>query len=422
VNIAVIGAGVSGLSASWFLLKYGHKVSIYEKSNSLGGHATELEVNYIDDDRRETVKVNIAYDIFTKQTYPRYISLLEELELGIEPCNPDYSFRSLSDMNEGKEQCKLFPVFKDKRRVRQLVKKDFRRLAWFSNKLSRKAKKFMVAPDSSISFRQFLNDMKIPKDLIHGFYTPLFARPWGVKQIDMYDMPAEVILDWLNRLSILTPRPAQWYKNKGGVKNYIDQFASKLIEKGAVINTNSQILSIARTLEGVDINLQNGEIKHFDKVVMSTNAKHALNLLAPPTEEELNTLQQFKYQKNNVLIHTDKTLMPSEKKDWSYFNIVYNPGNQETFNTIHFGRDKNVPVFLTNYRKLPKEPSEKDIITKYSFEQPIFNRQAKHSQSQLKSIQGENNTWFAGSYVLGHGHHESAVESGYIVANSISKG
>jgi predicted NAD/FAD-binding protein len=152
-----------------------------------------------------------------------------------------------SEINSGNEKSKLFPVLKDKRRARQLLKKDFIRLTWFSNKLSRKAKKFMNNPDSSTSFKQFLNDINIPNDLINGFYIPLFARPWGIKIIDM---PAAVILDWLNRLRILTPKPAQWYKNEGGVKKYIDHFAFKLTESGVKINTNSQISYIERFDEG----------------------------------------------------------------------------------------------------------------------------------------------------------------------------
>jgi predicted NAD/FAD-binding protein len=154
--------------------------------------------------------------------------------------------------------------------------------------------------------------------------------------------------------------------------------------------------------------------------VIATNAKQALDLFKAPTEKEKSILEQFKYQKNSVVVHTDEMLMPSEKKDWSYFNIVYNPDNQETFNTVHFGQAQNVPVFLTNFRKLPKELSKSDMIAKYSFEQPIFNKSAQSAQIKLKSIQGKNHTWFVGSYCVGHGHHESSVESSYIAAKALS--
>lgn len=44
-NITIIGSGFSGLSAVCHLAHQGHKVSIFEKNNSIGGRARQLEIN-----------------------------------------------------------------------------------------------------------------------------------------------------------------------------------------------------------------------------------------------------------------------------------------------------------------------------------------------------------------------------------------
>ena len=42
-NIAIIGSGFSSLSAACYLAKYGHKVTVYEKNNELGGRARQFK-------------------------------------------------------------------------------------------------------------------------------------------------------------------------------------------------------------------------------------------------------------------------------------------------------------------------------------------------------------------------------------------
>ena len=154
--------------------------------------------------------------------------------------------------------------------------------------------------------------------------------------------------------------------------------------------------------------------------MFATNAQIALKLLKKPLKDEVEILSNFKYQKNFTTVHSDPAVMPVKTKDWSYFNIVYDEQKQETMNTIHFGKEKNVPVFLTNYRELSTPIAKDKIHTQFAFEQPIYNEQSLSAQGRLASIQGSHNTWFAGVFCTGHGHHESGVESGFQVATALS--
>ena len=45
MKIAVVGAGISGLSAAYYSSKT-HKVDLFEKENQFGGHANTIKVVY----------------------------------------------------------------------------------------------------------------------------------------------------------------------------------------------------------------------------------------------------------------------------------------------------------------------------------------------------------------------------------------
>ena len=75
MRVGIIGGGATGLSAAYDLAKLGHRVSIYEKNDFLGGHASTFNINGTPIERG-------YHHWFTSDN--SIITLCEELEIGDE--------------------------------------------------------------------------------------------------------------------------------------------------------------------------------------------------------------------------------------------------------------------------------------------------------------------------------------------------
>jgi predicted NAD/FAD-binding protein len=55
------------------------------------------------------------------------------------------------------------------------------------------------------------------------------------------------------------------------------------------------------------------------------------------------------------------------------------------------------------------DPSK--VLGKYDYAHPVFDLGAIQAQSQLPSLQGQQNTWYAGAW-MGYGFHEDGFKAG----------
>src|SRR5271167_782718 len=74
--IAVIGAGISGMSAA-YLLSQKHEVWLFEKENRLGGHTHTHEI----ETSRGVLPIDTGFIVHNDRTYPNLVRLFRELKL-----------------------------------------------------------------------------------------------------------------------------------------------------------------------------------------------------------------------------------------------------------------------------------------------------------------------------------------------------
>ena len=62
MKIAVVGSGISGLSAAYYLSKK-HTVDLFEKENHFGGHSYTIDIEY---EEKKNIAVDIGFIVFNK--------------------------------------------------------------------------------------------------------------------------------------------------------------------------------------------------------------------------------------------------------------------------------------------------------------------------------------------------------------------
>ncbi len=101
MKIAIVGAGVSGLTAA-YLLNREHQIDLYERTEYLGGHANTVSIDAGD---RE-IGLDTGFIVYNEHTYPGFTKLLRDLRVrtkvgdmslsvSCRACNVEYSSRGL---------------------------------------------------------------------------------------------------------------------------------------------------------------------------------------------------------------------------------------------------------------------------------------------------------------------------------------
>jgi predicted NAD/FAD-binding protein len=222
-----------------------------------------------------------------------------------------------------------------------------------------------------------------------------------------------------HRLLQLKDRP-QWRTIIGGSKSYVDKIKAELTGK---IRLNTHIKSISRTNGKVMVSDIHGQVEEYDHVVFACHSDQALKLLSDATSLENDLLSCFPYQKNQAILHLDKSLMPKRNKVWSSWNYLAS-GDKKTEQQVSVSYWMNklqplnteVPIFVS--LNPIKEPNPDSIIRSFFYEHPTFNQSSFKAQKKLWQLQGKQNTWFCGAY-FGYGFHEDGLQSGLAVAEAL---
>ncbi len=75
VNIAVIGAGISGLGCAYHLAKRGHRVHIFEARDRIGGHTATYDVQL----GARRFAIDTGFIVYNDRNYPNLVRLFDEL-------------------------------------------------------------------------------------------------------------------------------------------------------------------------------------------------------------------------------------------------------------------------------------------------------------------------------------------------------
>ncbi|AOM84425.1 NAD(P)/FAD-dependent oxidoreductase [Salisediminibacterium beveridgei] len=415
-RIAVIGAGVSGIVAS-HILQQGYEVHLFEKNHYLGGHTNTI---VIPDGPDQGTPVDTGFIVLNDRTYPLFNEFLSQL--GVKTRNSEMSFSYFDKEDDFQYKgTTLNGLFAQRK---NLFNKSFYKMLFGINKFSKQALKDLEQDNfQGETLGEYIDKIGISAPARERFLIPMGGAIWSSSNQDILDYPAESFVRFFKNHGLLSFKDIpQWQTVVGGSHAYVHAFQRQF---NGQIHLNAKIEHVRRTGQDVILRMEDGTEQQFDDVVMAAHADQSLALLADPTPDEKKWLGTWTYSKNDTLLHTDTSVLPSSKRAWASWNYVRDP--------LHTSTDEK-PVSVSYYMNLLQGlETEADycvtlnatdgidpekIIREIHYRHPVYTKDSIRSQTELPKLNGQQHTYFCGSY-FGYGFHEDGVRSGVNVAKQM---
>lgn len=409
-RIAVIGSGISGMSAAW-LLSQRHDVTLYEKSGRLGGHTNTIEV----ETGSGRIPVDTGFIVYNHRTYPNLVALFEYL--GVATKSTDMSFGV--SLNGGKTEYSSVGASAFLRGGRNLVSLRFWAMTLDLLRFYRRAPGDLPGLRvDMISLGDYLARSGYGEAFQRDHLLPQAAAIWSASLTEIREYPACAFVHFFENHGLLqlAGRPI-WRTVEGGARAYIAKLTAAYAEG---IRLNSGVVSVRRDGAGAWVRVSGGDVERFDAVVIAAHADAALAMLEDASAQERQILGAFRYSNNTAVLHTDETLMPRRRKAWASWNYVGdNPDGGcvvSYWMNLLQGLTCKEQLFLT--LNPLRKPRPETILYQTEYEHPLFDLSALSAQRRLWRLQGRKRTWFCGAH-FGAGFHEDGLQAGLAVAEQL---
>ncbi|KAL1924852.1 uncharacterized protein VTP21DRAFT_4506 [Calcarisporiella thermophila] len=426
MKIAIIGSGISGLSAAWLLSEYSpHHITIYEKNDYLGGHTHTIDYSAPDGDKAHTIPVDTGFIVFNTITYPNLIRFFTLK--GIAYQDSEMSF-SVSRDNGRFEWAgtDLTTIFSQKS---NLLRLGHWRMLYDILKFNYCAPVMLTLqeghPDRDLTLGEYLDREGYSKEFRDNYLLPMTAAIWSTPPDQCAtEFPVYTLIRFMHNhcLMQISHRP-QWLTVCHGSRNYIQALTSKVDE----VRLATPVKRVLRKGGKVVVLDEKGNDETYDQVVFASHADETLALLGEDaTPEEREILGSVKFSENVAVVHCDEKLMPMRKSAWTSWNYLsqstatsqYKNQVSLTYwmNNLQPFIPKEVPIFVTLNPLHP--PKASLTYATYRYTHPQYTSELIKAQAELPSIQGKYSVWFAGAWT-GYGFHEDGFLSGVRVAQAM---
>jgi len=405
LDIAVVGSGISGLSAAWLLAKR-QRVTLYEAGAWFGGHSHTVEAR--------GVPVDTGFIVYNEATYPNLAALFAHLGVATKPTSMSFAV----SLDEGRLEYAggtrggLFA------QRRNLASPRFWRMLHDLRRFYRAAPRDLPTM-GSLGLGDYLDGLGCGSAFRDDHLYPMAAAIWSTPVCAIPDYPAAAFVRFCENHGLLKLRERpQWRTVEGGSREYV---ARILVDFAGEVRADCAVHAIHRDTAGVTLETADGARRH-DRVVVATHADQALALLADPTADERATLGAFGYRRNRAVLHSDAALMPRRRRVWASWNYAAHeragglaPSVTYWMNRLqHLPEDKPLFVTLNPLR----EPDPAKVHWQGEYDHPVFDAAAGAAQARLWDLQGRRHTWFCGAH-FGAGFHEDGLQAGLAVAEAL---
>jgi uncharacterized protein len=412
LKIAVIGTGISGLSAAW-LLNQRHDITVYERSDRVGGHSNTISAPV----EGRLIPVDTGFIVFNRRAYPNLSALFgllgvptqaSEMSLGVSLDSGELEYSGTG----------LFGLFGQPRNlIRPRFWSMLADLARFYRQATADA---ATLDDEQVSLGDYLAAGNYGAALREDHLLPMASAIWSASPCEMLAYPATAFIRFHDNHGLLQLRGRPtWETVVGGSRSYVERLIRPFAD---CIRRDTAVCAVRREADAVSLTDSDGHTERYDQVVVATHADQALAMLADPSPRENELLSAFRYSRNLAVLHTDESFMPKRRAVWSSWNYI---GSRKSTPhgvcvTYWMNRLQSIeserPLFVT--LNPPRPPHAGMLLHSEVYDHPIFDLKAIAAQRKLWKLQGERNTWFCGSY-FGSGFHEDGLQAGLAVAEQL---
>ena len=410
-NIAVIGAGISGMGAAYALAQH-HRVTLYESGATLGGHARTIVAG-----RNGNQPVDTGFIVFNYANYPNLTKLFDDLNVPV--CKSNMSFgASLKGGEIEYALATLGAVFAQKK---NLLNPKFLRMT--ADILRFNAKGLKVANDTSMTVRDLLAKLGTGEWFRDYYLLPLSGAIWSTPVEQILDFPAYALMNFFANHALLSHKGQhQWYTVNGGSVEYVRRLQAALERREVDIRLKTAVKGVRRNPVGVSVQTAEEAPEFYDEVIFATHSDDSLRLLEDATEFERTQLSAVQYQPNDIILHADPSVMPKNKRCWSSW--VYTEAADKTSDRI------DLSYWMNSLQPIPKDdphfvtlnttrPIKQELIyDQTTFRHPVYDLAALQAQQSIAAQNGTHHTWFCGAWMK-NGFHEDGLSSGLDVATAI---
>ncbi|UWQ74161.1 NAD(P)/FAD-dependent oxidoreductase [Leisingera sp. M658] len=399
-KIAIVGGGISGLSAAYYLSAK-HDVTLFEAAPRLGGHARTVLAG-----RNGDQPVDTGFIVFNYATYPYLTRLFRELDVPV--MKSEMSF--CASIDDGRLEYGLNNLRMLTAQKRNLFRPQFHGMVADIIRFGKRAE--AAATDDEKTIGELVEELGLGSWFRNNYLMPMCGAIWSTPVNDVDAFPAKSLVQFFRNHALLVGTGKhQWWTVKGGSIEYVRRLEAALIARGCRIRTGTPVRKAARHGEGVTLHMDRQEPCAFDEVIFACHSDQALAILgSDATPAEASALGAIRYQPNTAVLHCDEGQMPRRRTCWSSWAYRSQAGGVGV--TYWMNRLQNIPdsdlLFVTLNPSRPI-PAAK-IYDQVEFSHPVFDRAALRAQRQIRAMQGQNRTWFAGAYNR-HGFHEDGIAS-----------
>jgi uncharacterized protein len=412
-KIAVIGSGVTGLSAAWHLRNTAH-VTVFEADARAGGHAHTVDITVAG----QTFGVDTGFLVFNERTYPGIVPFFAELGVDTAPSDMGFSVQARSQQLEWAGNG-LNSVFTQRK---NLLKPAFWGMLRDMLRFNKAATAYALnPPNTHETLGDYLQTNGYGTALRDWYLVPMAAAIWSCPTQTMMAYPMATFARFCHNHGLLqiTQRP-QWFTVRGGSRNYVNRVLAQLPD----VRLNQPVTQVRRTAQGAVVVTSAGEFE-CDAVIFANHSDQILATLgADASAQERAVLGAIGYQRNTAVLHTDASVLPSHPRAWAAWNYeTAQAGVDGQQVCLHYLLNKLQPLpiadthpVIVSLNPLPNRlPAPAKVLRTFEYAHPVFNSAAIAAQLQLPSIQGVQRCWFAGAWA-NYGFHEDGFQSGKAAA------